>query len=202
MKGDIIMTFEEVKQFLESEAGSASEVTAYLQGLNPLTVARMQEFVEKTPEAKSWLDSVKDKHLQKGLETWKTNNLETLIDAEVKKKFPQKDEKEIELDKLRAEIDQMKQEKLKESLTNKAMKMANEKNLPIELVGFFIGRDEQETTDNLKVLEDIYNSSVQKTLELRLKGEGYVPPKDNGGGSRTDLDSLSMDEYIKARNKN
>lgn len=201
MKGDIIMTFDEVKQFLESEAGKASEVTAYLQGLNPLTVARMQEFIEKTPEAKSWLDSVKDKHLQKGLETWKTNNLESLIDAEVKKKFPQKDEKEIELDKLRAEIDQMKQEKLKESLTNKAMKMASEKNLPIELVGFFIGRDEQETTDNLKVLEDIYNSSVQKTLELRLKGEGYVPPKDNGG-SRTDLESLSMDEYIKARNKN
>ncbi len=195
------MTFEEVKQFLESEAGKASEVTAYLQELNPLTVANMQEFIEKTPEAKSWLDSVKNKHLQKGLETWKTENLESLIDAEVKKKFPQKDGKEIELDKLRAEIDLMKQEKLKESLTNKAMKMASEKNLPIELVGFFIGRDEQETTDNLKVLEDIYNSSVQKTLELRLKGEGYVPPKDNSG-SRTDLDSLSMDDYIKARNKN
>jgi len=195
------MTFDELKQFLESEAGKASEVTTYLQGLNPLTVSKMQEYIEKAPEAKSWLDSVKDKHLQKGLETWKTNNLESLIDAEVKKKFPQKDEKEIELDKLRAEIDQMKQEKLKESMTNKAMKMASEKNLPIELVGFFIGRDEQETTDNLKVMEDIYNSSVQKTLELRLKGEGYVPPKDTGG-SRTDLDSLSMDEYIKARNKN
>lgn len=200
MKGDILMTFEEVKQFLESEAGKASEVTAYLQGVNPLTVARVQEYIENTSEAKSWIDSVKDKHLQKGLETWKTNNLDSLIDAEFKQRFPQKDEKELEVEKLRAEIEKMKQEKLKESLANKAMKLANEKNLPIELVSFFIGQDENETTDNLKVLEDIYNSSVQKTLELRLKGEGYVPPKDNSG-SRNDLDSLSMDDYIKARNK-
>lgn len=194
------MTFDEVKQFLESEAGKASEVTAYLQGLNPLTVAGMQEYIDKTNEGKSWIDSVKDKHLQKGLETWKTNNLEGLIDAGIKKRFPEKDEKELEVEKLRAEIENMKQEKLKESLTNKAMKIASEKSLPIELVGFFIGRDEQETTDNIKVLEDIYNASVQKTLELRLKGEGYVPPKDNGG-TRSDLENLSMDEYIKLRNK-
>lgn len=132
------MTFENVKEFLESEAGKASEVTAYLQGLNPLTVARVQEYIDKTPEGKSWVDSVRDKHLQKGLETWKTNNLESLLNDEIKKRFPQKDEKELEVEKLRAEIEKMKHEKQRESLTNKAIKIATEKSLPIELVDFLL----------------------------------------------------------------
>ncbi len=194
------MTFEEVKEFLESEAGKASEVTAYLQGLNPLTVARVQEYIDKMPEGKSWADSVKDKHLQKGLETWKANNLESLLNDEIKKRFPEKDEKELEVEKLRAEIEKMKQEKLRETLTNKAIKIATEKNLPIELVDFFIGADEQATVSNVKVLEDTFGQYVQKMVEQRLKGDGYVPPKDNDG-RQSNLESLSMEEYIKARSK-
>ena len=194
------MTFEEVKEFLESEAGKASEVAAYLQELNPLTVARVQEYIDKTPEGKSWADSVKDKHLQKGLETWKANNLESLLDDEIKKRFPEKDEKELEVEKLRAEIEKMKYEKQRESLTNKAIKIATEKSLPIELVDFFIGADEQATVSNVKVLEDTFGQHVQKMVEQRLKGDGYVPPKDNDG-RQSNLESLSMEEYIKARSK-
>ncbi len=194
------MTFEEVKEFLQSEAGKASEVTAYLQGLIPLTVARVQEYIDKTPEGKSWVDSVRDKHLQKGLETWKTNNLESLLNDEIKKRFPEKDEKELEVEKLRAEIEKMKHEKQRESLTNKAIKIATEKSLPIELVDFFIGADEQTTVSNVKVFEDTFSHYVQKTVEQRLKGDGYVPPKDNDG-KQGNLESLSMEEYIKARSK-
>ncbi|OCZ49569.1 DUF4355 domain-containing protein [Dehalobacter sp. TeCB1] len=194
------MTFEEVKEFLKSEAGKASEVTAYLQGLNPLTVARVQEYIDKTPEGKSWADSVKDKHLQKGLETWKVNNLEALLIDEIKKRFPEKDEKELEVEKLRAEIEKMKHEKQRESLTNKAIKIATEKSLPIELVDFFIGADEQTTVSNVKVFEDTFSQYVQKTVEQRLKGDGYVPPKDNDG-KQSNLESLSMEDYIKARSK-
>lgn len=194
------MTFQEVKEFLESEAGKASEVTAYLQGLNPLTVARVQEYIDKTPEGKSWGDSLKDKHLQKGLETWKSNNLESLLNDEIKKRFPEKDEKELEVEKLRAEIEKMKLEKLRETLSNKAIKIANEKNLPIELVDFFIGADEQATVSNVKGLEDTFGQYVQKMVEQRLKGDGYVPPKDNDG-RQSSLESLSMEEYIKARSK-
>ena len=194
------MTFEDVKEFLESEAGKASEVTTYLQGLNPLTVARVQEYIDKTPEGKSWADSVKDKHLQKGLETWKANNLEALLNDEIKKRFPEKDEKELEVEKLRAEIEKMKQEKLRETLTTKAIKIATEKSLPIELVDFFIGGDEQGTVSNVKVLEDTFSQYVQKAVEQRLKGDGYVPPKDHDSNVGS-LESLSMEEYIKARSK-
>ncbi|SDL24463.1 DUF4355 domain-containing protein [Natronincola ferrireducens] len=194
------MTLEEVKEFLQSEEGKKEEVIAYLQEINPLTVARVQEFLEVNPEAKSWMDSIKDKHLSKGLETWKSNNLENLISEEIKTRFPEKDEKEVEVEKLRSEIEQMKQEKLRESLTNKAIKIATEKNLPVELVDFFIGKDEEMTASNLQALENTFSQSVQKMVETRLKGEGYVPPKDSEVKSGN-LEGLSMEEYIKERNK-
>lgn len=192
------MNFEEVKAFLESEEGKAQEVSAYLQGLAPVTIAKVESFTN-TPEGKSWLDSAKDKHLQKGLETWKANNLEGLLDAEIKKRFPEKDPKDVEMEKLKNEIEQMKLSKEKEALTNKAMKLAGEKGLPLDLVSFFIGSDENSTTANLKALEDTYNTSVQKGLEARLKTDGYTPPAGGEGGKS--LEDLSMDEYIKQRQK-
>ena len=192
------MNFEEVKAFLESEEGKAQEVTAYLQGLAPVTVAKVESFIN-TPEGKSWLDSAKDKHLQKGLETWKANNLEGLLDAEIKKRFPEKDPKDVEMEKLKNEIEQMKQSKEKEALTNKAMKLAGEKGLPLDLVSFFVGSDESATTANLKALEDAFYASVQKGLEARLKTDGYTPPA--GGEGNKSLEDLSMDEYIKQRQK-
>ena len=192
------MNFEEVREFLESEAGKTKEVTTFLQGIVPATVARVEGFIA-TSEGKSWLDSAKDKHLQKGLETWKTNNLESLLDAEVKKRFPEKDPKDIEMEKLKNEIEQMKQSKEKETLTNKAMKLAGEKGLPLDLVGFFVGADEDSTTTNLKSLEDTFNASVQKGLEERLKTNGYTPPA--GGEAGKSLEDVSMEEYIKLRQR-
>lgn len=193
------MNFEELKAFLESNEGKTNEVTTYIQGLFPMTVARAETFME-TPEGKSWLDSAKDKHLQKGLETWKANNLEGLLDIEIKKRFPEKDPKDIEMEKLKNEIELMKSSKEKEALTNKAMKLASEKGLPLDLVGFFIGADEEATNANFKALEDTYNASVQKSLEARLKTDGYTPPAGGGEGGKS-LDDLSMDEYIKQRQK-
>ncbi|MFB6367675.1 DUF4355 domain-containing protein [Paenibacillus elgii] len=40
----------------------------------------------------------------------------------------------------------MKQEKLRERLTSQAIKIASSKNLPLSLVDFFIGADEDSTT--------------------------------------------------------
>ena len=192
------MTLQELKTFLESADGKTEEVTAYLRGLFPVDLKAAQAFAE-TAEGKSWLDSVKDKHLQKGLETWKANNLEPLLEAEIKKRFPEKDAKEIEMEKLKSEITTMKTEKQREALQNKAMRLAGEKGLPLELVSFFVGENEEATQQNLGKLEETFASAVQKSLEARLKTDSYTPPA-TGAGS-IGLENLSMDEYIKARQK-
>lgn len=182
------MNIEEVKNFINDNKES-EDVKTYLQDLNKVNVEGMEKYVTEDEEGKKWFDSVKDKHFNKALDTWKSNNLTKLIDDEVKKKFPSKDEKEIEVENLKFEIEKMKQEKLHESLTSKAIKIASDKSLPLNLVDFFIAQDEEATVNNLKVLEESFNKEVQKAVEKRLKNEGYNPPKDTSGNTLT-LESI------------
>ena len=178
------MNIEEVKNFINDNKES-EEVKTYLQDLNKVNVEGIEKYVTEDEEGKKWFDSIKDKHFNKALDTWKSNNLTKLIDEEVKKKFPSKDEKDIEVENLKFEIEKMKQEKLHEALTSEAIKIASDKNLPLNLVDFFIAQDEDSTVNNLKVLEESFNKEVQKAVEKRLKNEGYNPPKDTSGNTLT-----------------
>lgn len=192
------MDFEQVKQFIETN-GTTEEVKFYLQGLNPISVEGIEQFLQSDKEAKGWFDSTVDKRTAKSLETWKTNQLEGLLDAEIKKRFPAKDEKEIEMEKLRAEVENMKLEKQRERLTSQAIKTASEKKLPLQLVDFFIGADEESTNANLSVFEKSLQSAIQQQVEQRLKGDGYTPPADSTGKTFT-LDAIkgmSSDEINK-----
>lgn len=181
------MKWEEVQQFLQENKAS-EEVKAYLQGY--LSVEGVQQFLQDNKEAKSWFDSTVDKRTTKSLETWKSNQLEQLIEEEVKRRFPEKDAKDIELEKLKAEVEKMQQEKQREVLTNLAMKVANEKKLPLTLVDYFIGIDEETTKQNLDVLDSVFQSSIQTIVEQRLKGEGYHPPQESQQGTLT-LEALN-----------
>ncbi|MGG1673838.1 DUF4355 domain-containing protein, partial [Paenibacillus sp. NRS-1783] len=107
------MNLEQIKQLIE-ENQTNEEWQAYLQSLNPYSVDGIEQYIQSNQQAKSWFDSTVDKRSAKSLETWKANHLESAVDAEIKKRFPAKDEKEIEVEKLRAEVENMKLEKQRE----------------------------------------------------------------------------------------
>uniref|UniRef100_UPI00046F3944 capsid assembly scaffolding protein Gp46 family protein n=1 Tax=Paenibacillus maysiensis TaxID=1155954 RepID=UPI00046F3944 len=50
-----------------------------------------------------------------------------------------------------------------------------EKKLPLPLVDFFIGADEEGTTANLAMLEQSLQVAIQQQVEQRLKRDGYTP---------------------------
>lgn len=182
------MSLEQMKQLIE-ENQTNEEWQTYLQSLNPYSVEGIEKFIQSNQQAKSWFDSTVDKRSAKSLETWKANHLEDLLNAEIKKRFPTKDEKDIEVQKLRAEVENMKLEKQRERLTNQAIKIASEKKLPLPLVDFFIGADEEATTANLAMLEQSLQSAIQQQVEQRLKGDGYTPPASSTSSTFT-LDSI------------
>ncbi len=182
------MNLEEIKSYI-NENKEVEEVRAYLQQLNPLSVDVIKGYLENDAEGKGYIETIKEQHLSKGLEDWKGNHLEKLIDEEVRRRFPEKDEKEIEVEKLKTEVLKMQQEKQREVLINKAIKIAGEKHLPVNLVDFFIAENEEATVKNLSVLEEVFSTSVQREVEKRLKGEGYIPPKDTKKNNIT-LDSI------------
>ncbi|MBY6996512.1 DUF4355 domain-containing protein [Clostridium botulinum] len=164
-----------------------SSIDEVLQGTDfaksMLSLDKFKELVVTNKDFKSFLDSEKDKHSSKSLETWKANNIEKLINEEIRKRNPQKDEKDIALEELQRKIEAMEKEKQYEKLKNVALKQATEKKLPNELVDYFIGQNEETTINNLTKLEEIFNSKLETVVQERLKGSSYTPPK--GGGEPT-----------------
>lgn len=177
------MDLKEIQTFFEENKDN-EEVKNYIGGF--LTSDRVQQFLEND-EGKKILQPKMDSYFTKGLDTWKNNNLNKLIDEEVKKRFPDKDEKDIELENIKAQLAKMESEKTRETLTNKAIKMANEKKLPLEIVDFLVAGDEENTIKNVEKFEQVFQSHVESLVAERLKDSSYVPP----GG---DSDSLTLEK--------
>ncbi|WP_139692540.1 DUF4355 domain-containing protein [Sporolactobacillus terrae] len=171
----------EVQQFITDNQDN-DEVQAYLSGLNPINVDKLQKFVSEDENGKKWFDSERDKFTSKSIETWKSNNLEKLLESKIKERFPEDDPKDIELKNIKAQLAQMQQEKTHETLLNKATKIANEKHLPLNLIDYFVGSDEDSTNSNLTKLEEVWNSSLSSAIEAKLKDSSYTPP---AGGQLT-----------------
>ena len=185
------MDINEVKQFIEENKDN-EEVKNYIGGF--ITSDRVESFLNND-DGKKLLQPKLDSYFNKGLETWKTNNIEKLLDAEIKKRFPEKDQKDIELEKVKAELENIKASALRKELMNKALLIADEKKLPKDIVNFFIGVDEETTNKNLEALESVFSKHVETLVQERLKGNSYTPPK--GGDDDVDIANMSMEEYAK-----
>lgn len=131
-----------------------------------------------TENGKKVLQPIVDSNFTKGLETWKTNNLNKIVDAKVKELYPEKDEKDIELSQLKQEFEAMKNAAQREKMVNYAIKYAAEKNLPTDIIDYFVGADEETTKANLEKLEGTFANAVGATVTEKLK-EQYVPPKND-----------------------
>lgn len=168
------MNLEDVKKFFEENKDN-EEVKTYLADLKKVSVQEVQQMLVENEELKKFFDSEKDKHFSKGLETWKQKTLPKLIDEEIKKRFPEADPKDVKLQELEAKIQQMEQEKLREALKNKALTLATEKKLPIQLIDFLIGQDEETTLQNLTTFEEVWTSHLQTLVDEKLKSTGVQP---------------------------
>lgn len=184
------MTLEEIKAYFEANKDN-EDVKNYLGGLNPVTPDRVNEFLG-TEDGKRLLQPKLDTYHSKGLETWKTNNLDALVTAKVKELHPDTDPKDKALADMNSEIEKMKSEGLRKELTNKALKIAQEKKLPLELVDYLIGADEASTVGNLTSLEQVFSTHIEAVVTERLKGT-YAPP--GGGGAPGAKNPWSKDQF-------
>lgn len=193
------MTLEEVKKYIEENKGS-DEVKAYIQGL--VTVEGVQTFLSHNADGKRWLDSERDKHLEKGLKTWRDNNLQKELDKKIHELYPVETEEKKQLRKLNAKVEKMEAEKQREVLKNKALTIAADKKLPVnKIVDLFISDNEEATVANIGRFEEIFSSSVQSAVEERLKSTGYTPPNNNGTGAKSNNLNDALKNYYSNTNK-
>ncbi|MBU3112125.1 DUF4355 domain-containing protein [Clostridium lacusfryxellense] len=172
-----IENFAEVQEYLTTNNVEGNEVKTYMDSLK--VAPTLEVFKSKLNDAdfKSFMDSSNDKYSQKSLDTWKTNNLQGLVDSKVKELYPTLDPKDAKVNELKLMIENMQKESTHKDLTNSAMKIAQEKKLPMDLMDFFIGVDEPTTIANLGKLEGVFATHIEKMVAERLKGSGSTPPK-------------------------
>ncbi|WP_312729359.1 DUF4355 domain-containing protein [Enterococcus sp.] len=168
------MTFNESKSALEGFKDT-QDYKDYIAGL--ITDDSVKTFLD-TDAGKKLIQPIVDKNFNKGLETWKSNNLSALVDAEVAKRNPGKDPKDIEIEKMQQQIAELQAADTKKALTIKAQSIAAEKKLPSDLVSYFIGSDEDTTTSNIDTFSKTFSAAVDAAVSEKLKDTSYVPPDD------------------------
>lgn len=199
------MTVEEIKKFLE-ENKEDEQVKSFVEGLQgnkSVSVQEIEKLANENDEVKRWLDSIKDKHASKSLETWKSNHLEKIIQDEIKKANPQKQDWEIELEKVKAELEKERTEKKREQLSKKALSIASEKNIPTSIVDYFLGQDEESTIENLGKFEQAMKTYVDVKVQERIKSSSYTPPSSDGdtgkGLTKDDFKKMSYSDRLKLK---
>lgn len=180
-----IENFKEVQDYMNTNKDS-EEVKGYVGGL--ITSDRVNEFLNGE-EGKKLLQPKLDSYHSKGLETWKTNNLQKLIDEAVTKANPKETPEQKQIRELTAKWEKSEKDRTHETLRGNALKIATEKKLPSDLIDYFIGNDETTTVENLNTLEKVFSAQVEAVVKERLKG-GYQPHKDDKSGKSFTMDDL------------
>lgn len=184
------MELKDVQEFIEQNKEN-EEVQGFIEGLSKVDVQRIQKLADEDKDIKSWLDSVKDKHSSKSLETWKTNNLQKLIDDA----NPAETAEQKMIRELTERLNKKEADEKRQTLLNKSLMFADEKKLPKDILEYFLGEDEDATKENLDKLESVFASHVEKLVQERLKDSSYTPPK---GGTGT---TLTLDDVKKMSTK-
>jgi Domain of unknown function (DUF4355) len=169
------------------------------QGLQ-LTLDAVQKFVNENEEARKWLQSLTDSRVTEAIKTYEKKTLPKKVEEEIAKRFPPETEEQKQLRELKQKLEQIEQEKIRESLRNKALSVATEKQLPTKLVDFFIGEDEESTLKNLSVLEEVFSDAVQKAVEARFKDGGRNPKPSNPDDkplTREQIEKMTPEEINK-----
>ena len=164
------MDLQEVKTYLETNSQDGA-VIEYLNELKKPTAEAINVYLDSQEGAKL-LQPRLDSYFSKWLQTWKDNNLNKLIDEEVAKRNPGETPEQKEIRELKAQIENDRNEREKEKLTNIAMKKANELGLPLDLVNHFIGADENTTISNLEYFNKLYQESIQTQVDAKFKQNG------------------------------
>jgi signal-transduction protein with cAMP-binding, CBS, and nucleotidyltransferase domain len=183
LKKELLKLIEKIE-----DEGSIDEVLS-----SNITLETFKEKVKGDKDFKAFLDSSNDKHAEKYLSTWKQNNLQKLIDEAVAKANPQETPEQKQIRELTLKYENMQKESLRKDLTNKAIKIATDKKIPVELVDYLIGENEETTTKNLEKLESVFGTHIESVVADRLKGSSYTPPK----GDNTNTGSGNFIDIIK-----
>lgn len=122
-----------------------------------------------------------DSKVTKGIETFKTNSMQKLIEAEVLKRTGNNEtEEQKAIRELKEKLENMEKEKTRAQMISKYKDTLTEKKIPTKLIDFVLGEDDETTNANITLFENSMKEFIEKNVQDRLKGSSYTPPKNDG----------------------
>jgi exonuclease VII large subunit len=175
------MNIEQVIAWLKEHEADQTMLD-YLAGLKLLTPQGVKEWLD-TDDGKRLIQPMLDSYHSKCLESWKTNNLDKMVEELHNKKHPPEDDRDKQIRELNERLDRADREKARAERRTIALQKMSEKKLPVELVDRFIGDDEPTTNALIEEFEKIYTSTVNELVtaevEKRFKEHGRGPRGDD-----------------------
>ncbi|MCX0386647.1 DUF4355 domain-containing protein [Clostridium perfringens] len=150
----------------------------------------------KEKDFKAFLEGEGGKDFEKRLKEWKKNNLEKELEPFIQEKYPDlitdpTQKKILELEKKLA--DEQKANARKDLITE-AIKYANEKKIPSNLVENFLGEDLEKTKANLDSFIETINPWVSEQVDERLGASSWVPGGNGNSGASKSLGEQLAEE--------
>ena len=152
-----------------------------------ISIEQFKDAIENNIECKGYFDSLCDKtvsnRLDKSIESWKAKNLQSIIDSEINKRYPQKTESEIKFEEQQKALEKVQEEKRQLELQVKYQKLMVDNNLPMELLNYVAGKDVETTIKNVENFTNLLNNMVKERADIivnkKLEQGAYNPPGSN-----------------------
>ncbi|MDU2290975.1 MAG: DUF4355 domain-containing protein [Clostridium celatum] len=159
--------------------------------VNEITLEDFKKAIADNKEIRGYYASEKDRAVSKGIETFKSNNLQKLIDEELKKKSNEGlSEEAIQLKELQAKFEALEKEKTISELKGKYTKLLVEKGLNAELVDFVFNEDEEIFNSNVDKINSILQNSINSKTNEILNNNEYIPPSNGASNLNRDEEIL------------
>lgn len=190
------MNIEDIKDYLTNNKENES-VQELLRGLQaPSEIKDYDQYFQQNESAAKWLQSVTDSRVTKGIETFKTNKMPTLIKEELQR-MNQEDlsPDQLKIKELADKLERLEREKEREALKNYASKTLADTGLSIDFVPYIMSDNKEKLEENIKGIQSILLKSVETEVSKRLKGATPVAPK-GGDDKQVTKEKLNKMSYL------
>lgn len=141
--------------------------------VNKVTLDDYKNMLANNQEIKGYYTSTVDSKVSRSIETWKKNNLNKIIEEEIKKRDNSNltpEQKQIK--ELQEKLNNMEQEKVKQELLNTNRTKLKEKGLSEDLAKYI------NTDEDIEFFNTLINDSVSKGVKEKINNASYEPPQD------------------------
>ncbi|MGN2371820.1 DUF4355 domain-containing protein [Clostridium cagae] len=146
---------------------------------------------ENDTEFKSYLDSIKDTHFTKALETWKANNLNKMVEAELLKRNPSKTPEQLKLEEMEQRLNESEKQRKLSDQKSRIKSDESYKGIDSKIIDLLVNEDEEITKANLALYVEGNKPFIQSEIEKRLKDNQYTPPSNEADKAK----QLEQDVY-------